>query len=261
MLQECSSTGGRSRSPELPGALNFSWYRTTLYASSTVGGNTRKYHGLFVRDGRLLLAGLDERVNGIQLSSQQYQGVANDGGLRYLAAFSAYPPSWVYWIDGIIVKKTITFDGSLSVTYDITGDADLWIRPLITDRPVHGVMRDPAPGCTNEPDGFRWGEIFFHGDLPYEASPVTYRNLWYQREYERGYGTGGGSLFTGCFPGTGKEFCRPVPLHRRSTQSTGPAPCTVTPGHTRLAGPGSGCILPGRRDICRLPLVLRIMGA
>ena len=178
------------REVQIPGtarSLEFLLASYHVYASSTVGGNTRKYHGLFVRDGRLLLAGLDERVNGIQLSSQQYQGVANDGGLRYLAAFSAYPPSWVYWIDGIIVKKTITFDGSLSVTYDITGDADLWIRPLITDRPVHGVMRDPAPGCTNEPDGFRWGEIFFHGDLPYEASPVTYRNLWYQREYERGY--------------------------------------------------------------------------
>jgi len=179
--------GREVQNPETARSLEFLLASYHEYVSSTPGGNTRKYHGLFVREGRLLLAGLDERVNGIQLSTQQYRGTANDGGLRYLKAFSAYPPSWVYWIDDIIVKKTITFDGSLSVTYDITGDADLWVRPLITDRPVHEVMRDPAPGCTHEPGGFRWGELFFHGDLPCEASPVTYRNLWYQREYERGY--------------------------------------------------------------------------
>jgi glycogen debranching enzyme len=178
------------REVQIPGnawSLEFLLTSYHAYASSTVGGNTRKYHGLFVRDGRLLLAGLDERVNGIQLSTQQYQGATNDGGLRYLASFSAYPPSWIYWINDIIVKKTITFDGSLSVTYDITGDADLWVRPLITDRPVHAVMRDTAPDCTHEPGGFRWGELFFRGDLPYEANPVTYRNVWYQREYERRY--------------------------------------------------------------------------
>ena len=178
------------REIQVPGTarmLEFLMTSYHAYVSSTVGGNTRKYHGLFVRDGRLLLAGLDERLNGIQLSTQQYQGAANEGGFRYLAGFSAYPPSWVYWIDDIIVKKTITFDGGLSVIYDITGDADLWVRPLITDRPVHEVMRAPAPDCTHEPDGFRWGDLFFNGDLPYETNPVTYRNVWYQREYERGY--------------------------------------------------------------------------
>jgi glycogen debranching enzyme len=179
--------GREIRVPGTARALEFLMASYHAYASSTVGGNTRKYHGLFVREARVLLAGLDERVNGIQLSTQQYQGAANDGGLRYLAAFSAYPPSWMYWIEGNIVKKTITFDGSLSVKYEITGDADLWVRPLITDRPVHGVMRDPAPDYTSEPGGFRWAGLFFSGDLPYGADPVTYRNVWYQREHERGY--------------------------------------------------------------------------
>lgn len=179
--------GREIRIPGIARLLEFLMASYHAYASSTVGGNTRKYHGLFVKDARLLLAGLDERVNGIQLSTQQYQGATNDGGLRYLAAFSAYPPSWVYWIDDIIVKKTITFDGSLSIIYDITGDADLWVRPLITNRPVHEILSDPAPDCTHEHGGFRWGGLFFSGDLPYEADPVTYRNVWYQRESERGY--------------------------------------------------------------------------
>ncbi len=179
--------GREVRIPETARHLEFLMAAYHAYASSSVGGNTRKYHGLFVRDARVLLAGLDERLNGIQLSAQQYEGAPNDGGLRYLAGFCAYPPSWLYWIDDIVVKKTIGFDGSLSVTYDITGDAELWVRPLITDRPVHAVMRNTVPDYTRESDGFRWAGLFFSGDLPYDTDPVTYRNVWYQREYERGY--------------------------------------------------------------------------
>jgi len=157
------------------------------YSSFTVGGNTRKYHGLFVRNGRLLLAGLDEMVNGIRFSSQHYAGSSNTHGLRYLHAFSAYPPLWIYMINDIIVKKTITFDGNLSVTYDISGDADLWIRPLIADRSVHEVLRDPHPEYQHEHDGVRWGNLYLEGDLSYEPNPETYWNVWYQREHERGY--------------------------------------------------------------------------
>jgi glycogen debranching enzyme len=159
----------------------------SAYSSSAISGNTRKYHGLLVDSGRLLLAGLDEMVNGIRFSSQHYQDAPNTAGLRYLQAFSAYPPSWIYMIDGITIKKTITFDGNLRVVYDISGDADLWIRPLITDRSVHEVLRDPHPLCRHERNGVRWGDLLFEADLSYEPHPDTYRNLWYQQEYERGF--------------------------------------------------------------------------
>ena len=157
------------------------------YSSSTVSGNTRKYHGLFVQDGRLLLAGLDETVNGMRISTQQYERASDDKGLQYLYGFSVYPPSWVYWIDDVIVRKTITFDGDLSIVYDISGDADLQVRPLITDRLVNEVLRDPHPDYTNEHNGFRWRNLFFKGILPYEPHPETYWNIWYEREHERGY--------------------------------------------------------------------------
>jgi glycogen debranching enzyme len=179
--------GREVQNPETARQLEYLIAAYHAYASSSVGGNTRKYHGLFVRDARVLLAGFDERVNGVQLSAQQYKGALNEVGLRYLAGFCAYPPSWLYWIDDIVVKKTITFDGSLAVTYDITGDAKLWVRPLITDRPVHAVTRNPNPDCVHNANGFRWAGLFFCGDIPYTADPVTYRNVWYQREYERGY--------------------------------------------------------------------------
>jgi len=178
------------REVQIPGvARNLEFLMTSghAYSSSTVSGNTRKYHGLFVDNGRLFLAGLDEMADGNRFSSQHYLGAPNSAGLRYLHAFSAYPPSWIYMIGDIIIKKTITFDGNLTVVYDITGDTDLWIRPLITDRSVHEVLRDPHPDCMQERNGVRWGNLLFEGDLSYEPHPDTYRNLWYQQEHERGY--------------------------------------------------------------------------
>jgi glycogen debranching enzyme len=157
------------------------------YCSSTLAGNTRKYHGLFVRDRQVLLAGLDEKVNGIQLSAQQYRNAANESGLAYLAAFSAYPPTWTYWIGDCILKKTITFDGDLVIGYDITGEVDLWVRPLVTDRTIDGVMKNPAPTIVQGTDGFRWSGLNFNGNLSYRVDPVAYLNVWYQREFERGY--------------------------------------------------------------------------
>jgi glycogen debranching enzyme len=179
--------GREVQTPDVARNLELLMASGNAYSSFTVSGNTRKYHGLFVRNGRLLLAGFDEMVNGIRFSSQHYAGSSNTHGLRYLHAFSTYPPSWIYMIDDIIIKKTITFDGDLSVTYDIAGDADLWIRPLIADRSVNEVLKDPRPVYRHEHDGVRWGDLYLEGDLPYEPNPETYWNVWYQQEYERGY--------------------------------------------------------------------------
>jgi glycogen debranching enzyme len=85
------------------------------------------------------------------------------------------------------VTKTVTFDGSLAVVYTIAGDAELWIRPLITDRSVHEMLRVPDPGCTHERNGVRWSGLLFEGNLSWEPRPDTYRNVWYQRDHERGY--------------------------------------------------------------------------
>ena len=179
--------GREIQTPAIARDLEFLMTCGRAYSSSTVSGNTRKYHGLFVRDGRLLLAGLDEMVNGTRISTQQYVGTSDDAGLRYLQAFSLYPPTWLYTIGDVIVKKTVTFDGNLVISYGIAGEAELWIRPLVTDRSVHEVLRLPDPGCVHERRGVRWGGLFFEGDLSYEPHPDTYRNVWYQREHERGY--------------------------------------------------------------------------
>lgn len=197
--------GREVQDPLVARNLEFLMTAGSSWASGSVGGNTRKYHGLFVRDGRLLLAGLDETVNGVRISSQPYAGFSNDAGLRHLHAFSAYPPSWIYVVGTTIVKKTITFEGSLRVTYDVAGEADLAVRPLITSRPVHELRRDPDPGCSQEAGGFRWEGLRLDGDLAYEPQPSMYRNAWYEREQERGYAAAEDLFSPGIFAGNVRD--------------------------------------------------------
>lgn len=155
--------------------------------SSSVGGNTRKYHGLFVHRGRVLLAGLDELVNGVRISAQQYQGSSDDPALRHLFGFSVYPPRWSFMVGDVIVEKTVTFTHGVTVTYRAHGRADLRVRPLITDRSVDTVARNPRPVVSVSRAGFRWSGIQLEGSTRFNEEPVTYWNLWYSREEERGY--------------------------------------------------------------------------
>ena len=208
--------------PDTARMLEFLMTSDHAYSSSTICGNTRKYHGLFVQDGRLLLAGLDDTVNGVRISTQQYESASDDRGLRYLYGFSVYPPSGVYWIDDVIVTKTIIFDGELSIIYDISGTADLQVRPLITDRLVNEVLRDPHPDYTNKQNGFRWRNLSFEGILPYEPRPETYWNVWYEREHERGYEPVEDLYSPGVFQGRVQDSaitfrCKGNSHHSRST--------------------------------------------
>ncbi len=194
--------GREIQAPGTARSLEFLMTADYAYCSSSAGANTRRYHGLFVRDGRVLLAGLDERLNGVQVSTQQYEGADNSAGLSYLVSFSVYPPTWVYWINGCMLTKTVIFDNlGLRIVYDISGSADLWVRPLITDRPVNDLARDPIAACFDEPDGFRWNHLVFSGDLPYKSHPETYWNVWYQNEQERGYNAVEGLYSPGVYEG------------------------------------------------------------
>lgn len=197
--------GREVQDPVVARRLEFLMTAGHAYSSSTVGGNTRKYHGLFVNNGHLLLAGLDEIVNGRRISAHQYEGTSDDAGLRYLYTFSAYPPRWVYKVGDVTIQKTVRFTGDLTVTYDVTGDADLLIRPLITNRPVNEVARAPHPQCVSESNGIRWDGLFFESDLPFDPNPVTYWNVWYEQDFERGYEPVEDLLSPGFFHGHGND--------------------------------------------------------
>jgi glycogen debranching enzyme len=175
------------------------------YCSASVGGNTRKYHGLLVHRGRVYLAALDEHVNGERISAQQYQGAAGDEGLSHLFSFSLYPPCWTCMIGDALVRKTISFGQGVTITYAVTGVASLTIRPLIADRPVDQVVRDPHPDYEADMAGVRWNEIVLEGDLPFTQDPATYWNVWYEQEHERGYDPVEDLFSPGYFNGTVRD--------------------------------------------------------
>ncbi len=179
--------GRELQSPDRARSTEFLLTGSHVYCSSSVGGNTRKYHGLLVHRNRVYLAGLDEIVNGVRISPQQYTGTGEDPALRHIDAFSLYPPQWIITVGNVLIKKTILFNHCVSITYEIRGDADILIRPLITDRPVDTVLRDPKPEFAPGPTSLAWSDTRLESSLPFTEDPATYWNLLYERERDRGY--------------------------------------------------------------------------
>ena len=175
------------------------------YCSASAGGNTRKYHGLLVHRGRVYLAALDEQVNGVRISEQQYQGATGNEELAHLYSFSLYPPCWTFMVGDVLVRKSLSFNQGITITYAVTGEASLTIRPLITDRSVDQVVRNPVPDVEADAGGIRWSEVKLEGDLPFTQDPVTYWNVWYEREQERGYDPVEDLFSPGYFTGTVRD--------------------------------------------------------
>ena len=92
------------------------------YASATtVGSNTRAYHGLLVAsleppvDRRLLLSSLDEEINGIALANHQYPGAIHPQGFRHLLGFRFDPfPRFSYLAGETIVETPQELGGERS---------------------------------------------------------------------------------------------------------------------------------------------------
>ncbi len=157
------------------------------YCSSSLAGNTRKYHGMLVANRRVYLSGLDEHINDNQISVARYLGARQDEGLRFLDGFELYPPQFYYMVNGTAIKKTILFDGELCVRYDVTGEADFHIRPLITDRGYHEVRRDIKIEPQSFDHHFTTGKLAMWSNLPFRDDRTTYYDVFYERDEERGY--------------------------------------------------------------------------
>ncbi len=157
------------------------------YCSSSLGGNTRKYHGLIVAGRRVYLSGLEEGVDGRLISVARYAGALRDEGLRCLNGFELYPPRFYYFIKGAQVKKSIVFDGRLSIRYDVAGEAELRLRPLITDRGYHETRRNVRMEAVSSANGFRAGRLSMWSSLPFVEDPQVYYDVSYERDEERGY--------------------------------------------------------------------------
>jgi len=131
------------------------------YASSTtLGINTRKYHGLLIAafnppvDRRVLLTKLDEEIT---IENQTYSLGANENtrgvqpeGHRFLTGFSVAPfPTYTYNVDGRFqLKKTIFMPHEKDISiilYEVSNasekKAKLSIAPLVNSRHFHSVTQ------------------------------------------------------------------------------------------------------------------------
>jgi glycogen debranching enzyme len=105
----------------------------------------------------------------------------------------------------VLIRKTISFNQGVTITYAVTGEASLTIRPLITDRSVDQVLRNAGPDVETDAGGIHWSEVKLEGDLPFTRDPVTYWNVWYEREQERGYDPVEDLFSPGYFSGTVRD--------------------------------------------------------
>jgi predicted glycogen debranching enzyme len=130
------------------------------YAASTVlGVNTRKYHGLLVAalhppgDRTVCLEKLDEDVrvgNSIyQLGANEFQDKMYPDGYRLLKKLGISPfPSYTYSLPGIEVRKTIFMPkgkNAVAATYNVLNrsgaEAIIRVYPLLTCRHFHRVVK------------------------------------------------------------------------------------------------------------------------
>lgn len=125
------------------------------YSSSTVAQvNTRKYHGVFVvRQPQLdshsyvLLNALHEVVNineqEYELGVHQYPFTTHPKGYLYIKEFQlAKIPTWVFEVDGHIIRKELLFvptENQLLIRYTLEqgSSVQLGLRPFSTFRRIH----------------------------------------------------------------------------------------------------------------------------
>jgi predicted glycogen debranching enzyme len=175
------------------------------YASATtVGSNTRSYHGLLVAalqppvDRWLLLSSLDEEVGGVSLANHQYPGAIHPQGFRQLLQFRLDPfPRLVYGVGDCRIEKTVFMihgENTTIVRYSIrNGQGSMRILPLVHSRSFHSASGLPVIGQEPRLRGTMLHSSRKGGDLAlmsdaadFVPQETVYRNFEYEEERRRG---------------------------------------------------------------------------
>jgi predicted glycogen debranching enzyme len=165
------------------------------YASSTaVGANTRAYHGLLVAafsppiDRRLMLASLDEEINGFSLGNHQYPGAVHPQGFRLLQEFGFDPlPRFAYQAGDCRVEKTVFMvhgENTTIIRYSVSGEGRMRLFPLAHSRNFHAAAK--LPPFRQEPlkNGVRLKSDSSFSLLSDKARYVKKEQVYYNFEYE-----------------------------------------------------------------------------
>src|ERR1035438_9887291 len=121
------------------------------YASSTLAGmNTRRYHGLLVAAGRVLLAKIEETlvVGGrrYELSTNCYPGAVHPQGYIWLKDFRLDPfPVFIMTRPAARIEKSIFMvhgEDTTVVQYRASEACEMELRPLIAFRDYHSLTHE-----------------------------------------------------------------------------------------------------------------------
>ena len=174
------------------GAAALEWIETNGlggWASSTVCfANTRRYHGLLVAatetERRVLVAKLDETIDGVSLATNRFPGAIHPRGFEHLATFARNAFSvWEYEVGGVRLRKTVVAprgENTTIVLYEVLAAPvpfELRLAPFLAGRDYHSLQR-------------RGGSVdHVTVDVPgsrFESAPDWWLNFVYDREEERG---------------------------------------------------------------------------
>lgn len=198
--------------PDAAGKLE--WLETNglggFAASSILGMNTRRYHGLLTAATRppvgrvVMLSKLEETVTvagrRYELSCNQYPGALHPEGYRYLREFRLDPfPVFVFDLDGVVMEKRVFMvagENTTVIEYSFDAACTLELRPLIAFRDYHSTThRNDALNPNYEDEGGvavlrPYGDLaalyLAHNAASVEAGAGWYDNFEFDRERERG---------------------------------------------------------------------------
>ena len=174
---------------------------------------TRRYHGLLIAPlppprGRTLVLARCEAIlrdasGAWPLDASWYEpGVVHPDGWRHLEGFEPHPvPTWIHAVGGRRVRRRLGLrsgGGAAGIIWELLDGppAELLVRPLLTCRSHHGVLRetDFEPVMVLGSTGLRWrrapGEpevVLAWSGRPTEAPACFYRRVLLPVERDRGY--------------------------------------------------------------------------
>ncbi len=157
--------------------------------TSLTGCNTRRYHGLLVAatnpptERMNLVSKLDETIivdgERYELGANDYGGLIHPNGYQYLLSFSKNLfPEWIYDINGIQLKKTITMvqnENTTLIVYQILKSPKkftLEFLPLIAARGYHALQH----ACNNIFWDAEFNNGIFH-NKPYDGAPDIFISI------------------------------------------------------------------------------------
>lgn len=198
-------------------AIQHEWLETNglggWTSSSIIGCNTRRYHSLLMAatvppaERMNLVSKLDETIiindERFELGTNNYGDTIAPKGYQYLSSFSKELfPEWIYEVNGIELKKTISMvhkENTTVILYEVIKAKQsftLELLPLLAVRGYHAMMH--ANNATHWDAGFEndvfttklfdnTPEIFIKvPDAKYEHNPNWFYNFNYSIEKYRG---------------------------------------------------------------------------